>query len=410
MQQAAPPLSPLLDWLAIRFTEQGGSLKDLHRLMLTSKAFRLAADGPPSNQKLDEANQYFWKWNRRRVDFEGMRDRLLATSGALDTVSVGGRSVSLESESADRRRSVYAFVDRYALSNTFVAFDLPHPDHHSPKRIETTVPQQALYFLNDPLVLRQAAKLAADPAFQNLSDNSARLAWIYQRIYQRPPSATEAREALEWLGAVNPADYQPRLSGVWEIRHAPDTGGLPGDALPFPIFADGVWKTGPDPATAPIRWLHAGANAGHVSAGHDLILRWRALGAGMVQMVGKIERTQKGGVPLAWNFSNNKGIAFSNHVLAPEGNAEIGGEWTTVAAGDTVDLVLRAPDGDSCGSVTWKLQIMGRESAGGKPVEVGNLHDQFPTTDSPPPAIRAGDPWADLIQMLWASNEFHFID
>ena len=410
MQQADPPLRPLLDWLAIRFNEQGGSLKSLHRLILTSKAFRLAADGPKANQAVDEANNYFWKWNCRRVDFEAMRDRLLATAGALDTGSVGGRSVSLESEAADRRRSVYAFVDRYALSNTFVSFDLPHPDHHSPKRIETTVPQQALYFLNGPLVLRQAAKLAVDPVFKDLPDEKTKLAWLYQRIFQREPSAEESHDALDWLGSVKTADYQPKLSGVWEIRHAADTGALPGDPLPFPIFSNDVWKTGPDLPTAPIRWLHAGADSGHVSAGHDLILRWRARGAGQVRMVGKIERTQKKGVPLAWNLANNKSAEFSNHILSPEGHAEIESEWLPVAVGDTVDLVLRAPDGDNCGGVAWKLRIMGRESVGGKPVEVGNLHDQFPRSDSPPPSISAGDPWADLIQMLWASNEFHFID
>ncbi len=410
VQQVDPPLRPLLDWLALRFNEQGGSWKELHRLILTSKAFRLAADGPAANQSIDEANTYFWKWNRRRVDFEAMRDRLLATAGTLDAGLIGGRSLSLENDSADRRRSVYAFVDRYALSNTFVSFDLPHPDHHSAKRIETTVPQQALYFLNGPLVLRQAAKLAADPAFKDLPDDKSKLAWLYRRIYQREPSTAESRDAMDWLGRANPADYQPKLSGVWEVRHAPDTGGLPGDALPFPIFSNGVWKTGPDPATAPIRWLNAGASGGHVGAGHDLILRWRASGAGQVRMLGKLERTQKGGATLAWNVSNSRSRDFQNHALAPDGSAEIEGEWITVSVGDTVDLVLRAPQGDSFGGVAWKLRIMGRDSPEAKLLEVGNLRDQFPTTDSPPPSISAGDPWADLIQMLWASNEFHFID
>jgi Protein of unknown function (DUF1549)/Protein of unknown function (DUF1553) len=410
VQQDEPPLRPLMDWLALRFQEQGGSLKNLHRLILTSEAFRLEADGPASNESIDEANTLHWKWNRRRADFESMRDRLLATAGTLDPGSVGGRSLSLEKESADKKRSLYAFVDRYALSNTFVSFDLPHPDHHSPKRVETTVPQQALYFLNGPLVLRQAAKLAADPAFRALADETSKLKWLYGKIYQRSPSAEETRDALDWISQADPADYQPRLSGVWEIRHAPDTGGLPGDALPFPIFSDGVWKTGPDPATSPIRWLNAGAGGGHPAAGHDLILRWRALGAGEVRMIGSIKRTGQGGATLAWNLAKSGSTEFVSHPLAPDSESKIEDEWQTVAAGDTVDFVLRAPDGDACGSVGWNLRVMGRESSAGKPVEVGNLNKQFPTTDSPPPAATAADPWADLIQMLWASNEFHFID
>jgi hypothetical protein len=410
VQQLAPPLLPLLDWLAVRFNEQGGSLKELHRLILTSKAFRLSAEGPDANRSIDEANTYFWKWNRRRVDFEAMRDRLLATAGTLDTGVLGGRSVVLENDSADRRRSLYAFVDRYALATTFVSFDLPHPDHHSPKRIETTVPQQALYFLNGPLILRQAAKLAADPGFRNLPDDMAKLSWIYQRIYQREPSAAELRDAMDWLGQVNPADYQPKLSGVWEIRHAPDTGGLPGDALAFPIFSEGGWKTGPDLATSPIRWLNAGATGGHPAAGHALILRWRALGAGEVRLIGNIKRTGKGGATLAWNLAGNAQSEFVSHSLPPDSESKVEGKWTTVSPGNTVDFILRAPDGDASGSVGWTFRVMGRENSGGKTVEVGNLAKQFPAAGSPPPSINAGDPWADLIQMFWASNEFHFID
>ncbi|MES2658748.1 MAG: DUF1549 and DUF1553 domain-containing protein [Verrucomicrobiota bacterium] len=410
VQLEDPPLRPLLDWLAIRFNEQGGSMKNLHRLILTSKAFRLAAEGPEKNKSIDEANTLFWKWKRQRVDFEAMRDRLLATAGTLDTSRTGGRSISLESPDADRRRTVYAFVDRYALSNTFVSFDLPHPDHHSPKRVETSVPQQALYFLNGPLAVQQAAKVAADPELRELPDDKAKLQWIYQRIYQREPSADETRDALAWLGKVDPADYQPKLTGLWEIRHAPDTGGLPGEALPFPLFGDGVWKTGPDPATSPIRWLNAGATGGHPAAGHDLILRWRALGAGQVRMIGDIRRTGQGGATLAWNLAESGSNSFVNHPLPPDSSSNIEGEWTNVAAGDTVDFVLRAPDGDASGSVGWNLRVMGRETAADEPEEIGTLRDQFPTSDSPPPVIAAGDPWADLIQMLWASNEFNFIE
>ncbi len=405
-QQVAPPLLPLLDWLALRFSESGGSLKQLHRLMLTSQAFRLAVDGPAANFATDEANLYFWKWNRRRADFETMRDRLLASAGSLDTTIASGRSVQLEAESSDRRRTLYSFVDRYALPATFVSFDLPHPDHHSEKRVETTVPQQALYFLNGPLILRQAAKLAEDPVFRNLFDDSARLRWIYQRIYQRDPSAEESRDALDWLAQADPAAYQPRLVGTWEIRHAPDTGGPLGELSAFPIHSDGVWKTGPHLATAPIRWLHAGAKSGHAAAGHALVLRWRSFGSGKVRMVGKIERTQEGGPALSWRVSNSQ----QNHSLDPDGNAKIDGEWADVSAGDTLDFILRAPDGDSFGGVSWNLRILGRETPEEPIIEVGSLHKQFPDNHTPPSPPRAADPWADLIQMLWASNEFQFID
>lgn len=409
-QEASPVLLPLLDTLALRFIQSGSSIKELHRLLLTSQAFRLRAEGPMENITRDPANSLFWKWSRRRADFESMRDRILFTAGSLDTSTLGGRSIILDNPEADHRRSVYAFVDRYALPTTFVSFDLPHPDHHSPKRLETTVPQQALWFLNGPLVMRQAEKLLSDPAFTHLTENTSRINWIYQKIHNRPPSADEANLIHDWLQNLNPDDYQPRLGGHWEVRHAVDHGGDLTDLLPFPVFSNGVWKTGPDPATAPIRWLHAGATDGHAAAGHALVLRWRATGSGKARMIGNIRRTQKGGSELMWNLAATQGAIQPHTPLAADAKARVQGPWINVKSGDTLDFILRAPKGDDFAGVAWNLRIEGCESADDKPEEISDLNRSFPTTDAPPPAPRAASPWADLVQMLWASNEFHFID
>ncbi len=411
-QQVEPPLRPLIDWLATRFTADGGSLKELHRLLLTSRAFRLAPDGPPSNLAKDEGNTYFWKWNRRRAEFEAMRDRLLATAGSLDTTTPGGRSVNLGDAAADRRRSVYAFVDRYELPSTFVSFDLPHPDHHSPKRIETTVPQQALFFLNSPLLLRQASKLADNPEFRGLPDHATRLTWLYQRLFNRKPTADEFEFALAWLQNADPADYLPRLGGAWEVRHAPDTGGPLGELQSFPVFDDNQWKTGPDLATAPIPWLSAAAGHDHAATGHALVLRWRAFGPGKVRMIGSVERTQNTGDTLAWDVVDKHGKILASAPLPAEAKTGIDGdgEWTAVIPGDTLDFILRAPNGHNSAGVKWDLKILGMEEDDSKPVEVGHFNRDFPRSDSSPAAPPPADPWADLIQMLWASNEFHYID
>ncbi len=409
-QQPAPDLLPLLDWLALEFTSTGGSLKQLHRTLLTSRAFRLAAGGPPDNDTIDEANTLVWKWNRRRADFESMRDRLLATAGSLDLSDTGGRSLSLDDPASDARRSIYAFVDRYALPTAFVSFDLPHPDHHAAGRVETTVPQQALYFLNGPLVLRQAERLAADPAFIELPDDAARVRHLYQRIFQREATPDEVDQAVGWIAAAETEDYRPRLAGHWEIRHAPDTGGPLDELRSFPLFADGVWKTGTDPATAPIRWLNAGANGGHAAAGHALVLRWRSHGNGEARLTGKIKRTQQGGATLAWDVAGPDNARLAGSALAPESEASVDSGWIEVAGGGTLDFILRAADGDACGGVSWDFRVEGRESADGEIAEIGNLRRDFPTNDTPPPLPAAASPWADLIQMLWASNEFHYID
>ena len=408
-QTPRPDLLPLLDTLAVAFQQKGGSIKELHRLLLTSKAFRLAAAGAAENDSIDQANTMFWKWNRRRLDFETMRDRVLATSGVLDTRGTGGRSVRLEEAGSDVRRSVYAFVDRYALPGTFVSFDLPHPDHHSAKRVETTVPQQALYFLNGRLVLRQAARLSSDAAFKGLPDDRTRIHWIYQKLFRRAPSDEEMQVAQDWIGSANPADYAPPLGGYWEVRHGPDEGKPSADLSPFPIFADNVWKITPDPSTSPIRWLNAGARGGHASARYTMVMRWRSNGAGKVRMTGQLTRTQKGGNILAWRI-DGKGATLAEARLSPDASVDIAGTWIDVKPGDTMDFVLRAPDGDACGNVNWTLRIEGRESESQPVAEVGDFTRQFPTSNDPIPGAASADPWADLIQMLWASNEFHFID
>src|SRR5690606_1798402 len=216
----------------------------------------------------------------------------------------------------------------------------------------------------------------------------------------RAPSGDEILAALDWLAGVDPADYEPRLGGYWEVRHGPDTGHPSEDLETFPVFADGVWKTGPDPATAPIRWLHAGKGGGHASAGRAMVIRWRATGAGQVRMTGRLERTQEGGVTLAWRIDGRR-ETLDEAKLAPEAEMEIGSRWVDVSPGDTMDFVLRAPDGDACGNVAWTLRIEGREGAEAPVAEVGDFTRDFPTGGDPAPGARPADPWADLVQMLW---------
>jgi hypothetical protein len=408
-QQSPPALLPLLDYLAIRFNESGGSLKDLHRLILSSKAFRLSADGARANARIDEANSLFWKWNRRRSDFEALRDSLLATSGSLVSSGTGGRSVSIDSENSDSRRSLYAFVDRYALATTFVSFDLPHPDQHAPKRIETSIPQQALYLLNSPLLIRQAEKLAASPDFQSLPDDAARIHFIYDRIYQRQPTEAELADMTQWLAAVDPADYAPRLAGAWEVRYARDTDGVLSEEQNFPMFHENSWRTGTELAKAPIRFLNVGAQFGHTADGFSPIIRWRAHSSGQVKLDGEIKRTQKDGTRLEWKiFHNGRDIATT--ALGSNQTTPITSEWLDVTAGSTVDFVLRAPEPVNNCSTSWTLSMTGRENPDSHPRELGNFKDQFPKNNNPPPTLKPSSPWADIIQMLWASNEFNFIE
>jgi hypothetical protein len=410
IQQPEPRLLRLMDWLALEFARSGGSTKQLQRTLLTSRAFRLAASGEAGNARMDEGNTTFWRWNRRRADFESMRDRLLMTSGSLNLHLIGGRSVKLDEPAADERRSVYGFVDRFELPGTFVTFDLPHPDHHSAGRIETTVPQQALFFLNSPLLIRQAEKLAQSPELAAIKEDAGRIGWIYARIFQRAPKTEEIQMATRWLAAADPTDYQPRLGGYWEILHGEDLDGVPRGLRPLPMFDGGHWKTGKDLATAPIPYLHAGAKGAHPAPGYALVARWLATGPGEVRLVGDLDRRATQGNTLAWEIRGPNNAAVASGKLTAPQKTTLESSWVAVKPGEPVDFVLRAPDGANSGATSWNLRVVGRETPAAEEVDLGSLQADFPAPGKVRPGIAAGDPWADLIQMLWASNGFNFID
>src|SRR6185295_10597775 len=150
-----PPSHPeLLDFLARRLIADGWSTKKLHRLILLSAAYRQSSDDVPAARAVDSENRLLWRANRRRLDWEAMRDSFLAVSGRLDP-QIGGRAVPF----AAPRRTVYGYIDRLNIPGMLRAFDFASVDAHSPQRHQTTVPQQALFLLNSPFMVDQARGL-----------------------------------------------------------------------------------------------------------------------------------------------------------------------------------------------------------------------------------------------------------
>jgi hypothetical protein len=193
-----PPTHPeLLDWLASRFVESGWSVKQLQRLIVTSRTYRQTSAASPELVKLDPENRLLGRMAHKRLTWEALRDNLLGAAGRIDP-AVGGRSVDMFSAPFTTRRAVYGFIDRQNLPGTFRAFDMALPDTHAPQRFTTTVPQQALFLMNSPFVLEQAKALAAratDP------DPARRIAALYRLAYSRAPTDDEVKLATEFVQA-----------------------------------------------------------------------------------------------------------------------------------------------------------------------------------------------------------------
>ena len=207
--RAEPPSHPkLLDFLAADFVDNGWSVKALIRGIVTSSTYQQGETVHPKYAERDPGNRLLWQMNRKRLDFEAMRDSVLSVSGNL-TLKQGGRSVHIANKPDARCRTVYGFVDRQNLPNLFRTFDFAGPDTTCPQRFTTTVPQQALYLLNSPFIEAQAKRLSARSGVTS-ADDEERIRVIYRLAYQREPSAEELALAKGFVDEFVPS------AAAWE--------------------------------------------------------------------------------------------------------------------------------------------------------------------------------------------------
>src|SRR5206468_11214357 len=136
--------------------------------------------------QVNQSNRLLRPSNIRRLEFEALRDSLLAIGGKLD-LTIAGKPVNLTSEPYSARQTIYGYIDRSNLPELFNHFDFANPDLTTGKRYQTTVPQQALFLMNSPLVVEQARNLVARPDFRGISEDIERIELLYELVYQRPP-------------------------------------------------------------------------------------------------------------------------------------------------------------------------------------------------------------------------------
>jgi hypothetical protein len=188
-----PTHAELLDHLAGEFMASGWSIKSLHRSIMLSSTYQQQSVLRLEAAEQDPENRLLWRFSPQRLDFEAMRDSILAVAGALEP-ALGGRPVSITDRPFPTRRTVYGFIDRQNLDGLYRSFDFATPDATSPRRFVTTVPQQALFLMNSPFLHEQARRLAGAirqevPAQSSTSGPATGPAedptWGVQRLYLR---------------------------------------------------------------------------------------------------------------------------------------------------------------------------------------------------------------------------------
>ena len=191
-----PSHPALLDDLAVRFMENGWSMKQLIRKMVLSSTYRQCSDESEANRAIDPSNTHLWRMNRRRMSIEQWRDSILAAGDNLERT--GGKSLEL-TDKKNVRRTVYARVSRKKLNDMLMQFDYPDPNVHAAKRSATTTAMQKLFVMNNRFMVEQAKRLAKRVTGDSPDASAEQVQSIYDILYNRKPSAAELDLALGFL-------------------------------------------------------------------------------------------------------------------------------------------------------------------------------------------------------------------
>ncbi len=208
----APSHPQLLDYLAADLIENGWSLKRLHKQLVMSAAYRQSSRASAESFQMDPENQWLSRMIRRRLDFEPLRDSMLAVSGRLDQSLGGPPAEAIDS----KRRSLYVLVNRDDLPSVFATFDFPSPDLSVATRTNTTVPQQALFLMNSSFADLTVKRIVRQLRLATLtSSDRDRVTWLYRRVLGRSPDAQETAIAIQFLGSSDNAAGERRGANLW---------------------------------------------------------------------------------------------------------------------------------------------------------------------------------------------------
>ena len=393
------PKNPeLLEYLASTFMKDEWSVKKLIRSIVLSRTFLQTVDVRPEGLAKDPDNDLSWRAQRRRLDFEAMRDSMLRVAGSLDAAKIGGQPFNLEANFSEPRRTLYGSIDRQNLPAFFRTFDFANPDYHVPKRNQTTTPQQALWMMNHPFARTQAEALVSKVAA--LPSPEAKVKALYLSVLGRSPNKNELALALDYLReaelAPAPASWRNGYGG-WnpatktvaftEMKVQTKDRISPSDKVPDKEFAH--------------TFLTAkGGHPGDKTDATAVIRRWTAGSAGKYRIEGTLAVSSKvsDGVR-ARIVTARKGILSE---VVTKGGASLSVDLAEVelAAGESVDFIADNFLGSNSDSFSWSPVI--------KDAKTGEILTSAAGEFGKKPERQSA--LSTFAQVLLTSNEFIFAD
>lgn len=208
-----PTNQPLLDYLAVRFMDNGWSVKKLIREVMLSRAYQLSSDHSDANYAADPDNTLVWRMNRKRLEAEAIRDAVLHVAGSLDlkrpigslTQTITGGEIGRQARTAGllqevNYRSAYLPIVRGLVPEFLSLFDVADAELVTGQRDVTTIAPQALYMMNNPVVLKQAEVLAQNLLNDSrISEDAVRVDHAFYTVLGHPADAQTRADVLSFL-------------------------------------------------------------------------------------------------------------------------------------------------------------------------------------------------------------------
>lgn len=409
-----PTHPELLDYLAVRFMDEGWSVRKLHKWIMLSSVYHQSSADRPEARAIDPENRLLWRMNRQRLDFESLRDSILFVAGQLDQ-TIGGLPFSLQAVPAVRRRTAFAQIQRGRLPGELGAFDFATPEAHVPQRFLTTVPQQALYLMNSPFILEESRHVAGRPEVESAANDRARVAALYRIVYGRDPSCEEAGMALDYVRGED-AKQPPLRQPVWKYGLVTfKEGGRTGAFEPLKYFADQKWL--PASITPQPVFGNAGLSASGGAPPDDprkgIARRWVSPVEGVVEITGTLVHKAEAMPEVyrkVWGDGVRARIVVNENTIAAEqsvnnGRSDVVARDLAIKPGDTIDFVVDCVKTSEDDHFTWSPVITLRSAkADGEP----KIWDAARDFSGPPPlSLNA---WEKYAQVLLETSEFAFVD
>lgn len=407
IQGEAPDHPELLDWLANWFVENGWSIKKLHRLILTSETWQQQATHPDAegNMLVDSENRLLWRFDRRRLSLEQMRDSMLEVSGSLSD-QMFGRTVKILEPPYSNRRSVYAFIDRQNLNPVFRNFDFSNPQETTGKRPKTTIPMQALFTMNSKFVQDQAAKLA-----RSTEKADDRLAALHHAAFARNPEESDRQLADSFISSFESEAAKlgkRQTSTEWSYGYGDindETGAV--SFTPLPFWTGERWQMEKEWPLKdnPLSYLFA--DEGNTHSGYtrkeSAIYQWRSPDDLRIKIKSVVKRpnVNKGNGVRIKVAKSSGGLVF-DQVMDPKlETMDVSISELQVKKGEFVYFLVDPHENNSSfDSVTWSPQIVDLEGNWA----MWGLAESFSGPATPATA------WDAYSHALLNTNRFLFIE